>query len=99
MKRSILPSEFGKAGSSLNSPSAGASKKTSPKGTTRRARATNREQNQSTESIVQPSFYEMHVERVNIIENIAATKTIYSPEYIAEMNAEPRPGDKFLGKR
>ena len=41
----------------------------------------------------------MHVERVNIIENIAATKTIYSAEYIAEMNAEPRPGDKFLGKR
>ena len=49
--------------------------------------------------MMQPSFYEMYVERVNIIENIAATKTIYTPEFIAEMKAEPRPGDKFLGKR
>ena len=48
---------------------------------------------------MQPSFYDLHIERVNIIENIAATKTIYTKEYIEEMKAEPRPGDKFLGKR
>ena len=36
---------------------------------------------------------------MNIIENIAATQTIFSSEYIEQMTAEPRPGDKVLGNR
>ena len=36
---------------------------------------------------------------MNIIENIAKTKTIFSHEYIARMKAHPRPGDKKLGNR
>ena len=44
-------------------------------------------------------YYDLHVERVNIIENIASTGTIYTPEYIESMKAEPRPGDRFLGNR
>ena len=41
----------------------------------------------------------MQIERVNIIENIAATKTIYTAKHIRQLRAVPRPDEKYLGKR
>ena len=74
------------------------SSKKSP--TTRRNKNTQRQMNESSDSIkIVPDFYEMLIEKVNVIENIAATKTIYSSKIIRQMIAVPRPGEKFLGKR
>ena len=74
------------------------SSKKSP--TTRRTKNTQRQMNESSDSIkIVPDFYEMLIEKVNVIENIAATKTIYSSKVIRQMRAVPRPDEKFLGKR
>ena len=101
MTRLQLPSDIA-AKRNLDK-SQGNSSKKSPK-TTRRTknsqRQSQRQINESSDSIkLVPDYYEMYIEKVNIIENIAATKTIYSAKHIRQLRAVPRPGEKYLGKR
>ena len=39
-----------------------------------------------------PNYYEKQIDKVNVIENVAATKTIHSPEFLRMFMVKPRPG-------
>ena len=100
MKKLALPSEMLKASATRGSPEGSPKGKGTSKSKSNRKTERKLERNDSTETIeIKPDYYDLYVERVNIIENIAKTQTIFSPEYIAQMKAEPRPGEKLLGNR
>jgi len=69
----------------------------SPKGSPKKKKGKDTDSQETLR--VEQDFYEVEIDQVNIIENIAATKTIFSSDYIRKMKVEPRPGDKVLSNR
>ena len=93
MTKTILPNDIrnGKSSLKVGSPKLSKMKtKKSPK---------DKDGDSADELKIEPDYYNLYIDKVNVIENIAKTKTIFSKEYIAHMKAEPRPGDKKVGNR
>ena len=61
----------------------------SPKGSPKKSKVSKSKRDKDDDSQetlrMEQDFYEVEIEEVNIIENIAATKTIFSSDYIRRM--------------
>ena len=51
------------------------------------------------EEDAEEDYYEMHIPKMNIIEQIYINKNLFEGDHLFKMNCLPRPGPKELGNR